>query len=72
MGDVFAIGFEKSSADVMSPHTVRRHGGMLGSVTPKRCSMKRMDDVWSKTSEQTQPPLLQGETTIMGTRTPRP
>src|SRR5215831_5527485 len=34
--------------------------------------MNRISDVWSNTSELTQPPLLQGEMTIIGTRTPRP
>src|SRR5215813_9484131 len=34
--------------------------------------MNLIRDVWSNTSEQTQPPLLHGETTIIGTRMPRP
>ena len=72
MGEVFAIGFEKSSAELISPQTARRHGGMLGSVTPKRFSMKRMDDVWSNTSEHTHPPLLHGEMISAGTRAPSP
>ncbi len=46
----------------------RRQGEMLGSCTPKRCSMKRITEVWSKTSEQANPPVLHGETTSMGTR----
>src|SRR5436309_3160710 len=62
----------KSNAEVRSPHTARRHGVMFGSFTPNRASMKRITDVWSNTSEQTQPPLLQGETASSGTRTPRP
>jgi hypothetical protein len=62
----------KSNAAVRSPHTVRRHGEMFGSCTPKRFSMNRMIEVWSKTSEQTQPPVLHGDTTIIGTRTPSP
>ena len=33
---------------------------------------KRMIDVWSSTSEVTYPPLLHGETTIIGTRWPSP
>ena len=37
--DSVALAIEKSSAEVKSPQTVRRHGVMLGSVTPKRCSM---------------------------------
>ncbi len=31
-----------------------------------------MTDVWSNTCELTQPPRLQGETTSIGTRGPRP
>src|SRR5882762_8654644 len=31
-----------------------------------------MIDVWSNTSELTQPPLLQGDMTTIGTRRPRP
>lgn len=42
----------KSKAEVRSPQTARRQGEMLGSWTPKRCSMKRMTEVWSKVSEQ--------------------
>ncbi len=34
--------------------------------------MNRMIEVWSKTSEHTQPPVLQGEITVIGTRTPSP
>src|SRR2546423_14674947 len=62
----------KSNAEVKSPQTARRHAVMFGSSTPNRASMKRISDVASNTSEQTQPPLLQGETTSNGTRTPRP
>jgi hypothetical protein len=64
--------FEKSKADVRSPATERRHGVMLGSLTPKRDSMSRMTDVWSKTSELSQPPVLHGDTTNIGTRGPIP
>ena len=35
-------------------------------------SRKRSTEVWSKASELTQPPRLHGETTIIGTRKPRP
>ncbi|CAM5725457.1 hypothetical protein STENM223S_08209 [Streptomyces tendae] len=63
---------EKSKAEVRSPQTARRHGEILGSRTPKRRSMKRITEVWSKVSEQTKPPLLHGETTSMGTRGPSP
>ena len=66
------VDAEKSNADVRSPQTARRHGVMFGSRTPNRCSMNRMIEVWSKTSEHTQPPVLQGEITVIGTRTPRP
>lgn len=34
--------------------------------------MRRMSDVWSNVCEHTQPPVLHGETTRRGTRTPRP
>ena len=63
---------EKSNAEVRSPQTVRRQGVMFGSRTPKRRSMNRMIEVWSKVSEQTQPPVLHGEITVIGTRMPRP
>jgi len=59
-------------AEVKSPVTVRRQFVILGDITPKRLSMRRMSEVWSKTWEFTQPPLLQGEMTTIGTRTPRP
>src|SRR6478609_6875720 len=62
----------KSNAEVRSPHTARRQGVMFGSSTPNRASMKRMSDVWSNVSEQTQPPVLHGETIRSGTRTPSP
>ncbi len=42
----------KSKAEVRSPQMARRQGEMLGSSTPKRRSMKRMIEVWSKVSEQ--------------------
>ena len=45
---------------------------MFGSLTPKRRSRKRITEVWSNTCELTQPPLLHGETTYIGTRGPRP
>ncbi len=63
---------EKSKALVRSPQTARRQGEMFGSRTPKRRSMNRTTEVWSKVSEQTNPPLLHGETTSIGTRGPRP
>lgn len=65
-------GVAKSKIDVRSPQTARRHGDMLGSATPKRRSTKRSTEVWSNTSELTQPPLVQGDSTYIGTRGPRP
>src|ERR1700704_4599453 len=67
----------KLKADVRSPATARRHLVMLFSCNPGYCdpnrrSINRISEVWSNTSELTQPPLLQGEMTIMGTRTPNP
>ena len=63
---------EKSNAEVRSPHTLRRQGVMFGSRTPNRFYMNRMIEVWSNTSEHTQPPVLHGEMTTIGTRMPRP
>jgi hypothetical protein len=44
-----SFGVAKLNAEVRSPHTVRRHGVMLGSDSlwpwPKRASMKRITDV---------------------------
>src|ERR1700733_1410577 len=65
----------KSNAEVRSPATAVRHGVMFFSPSsrgPKRAWMKRISDVWSKTSEFTHPPELQGEMTSIGTRGPRP
>ena len=66
------MGVRKSKAEVRSPQTARRQGVMFGSSTPKRASRKRITEVWSKTSELTKPPRLQGEITYIGTRGPRP
>ena len=41
---------------------------MPGTVNPNRFSRNIPMDVWSKTCEVTQPPLLQGDTTYIGTR----
>src|SRR5882757_5495167 len=62
----------KSNALVRSPQTARRHGEMFGSCTPVQRSRKRITEVWSATSEFTQPPLLHGETIVIGTRGPSP
>src|SRR5437868_15217437 len=58
----------KSKAEVRSPATWRRHELMLGSSTPSQRSTKRIVEVWSKVSEQTCPPVVQGETIVVGTR----
>ena len=68
----FWFGVAKSKAEVRSPHTARRQGAILGSMTPKRCSRNRITEVWSKTSLLTNPPRLQGEMAYSGTRGPRP
>src|SRR6202000_842339 len=67
-----SLGVAKLKHDIRSPTTARRHALMLGSITPKRFSMKRIVEVWSNTCELTQPPLLHGEMTYIGTRGPRP
>src|SRR5262245_46611699 len=71
------FGFSKSNALVRSPTTARLHGVMLvstrsGCSSANRDSMNLMSDVWSQTCELTQPPLLHGEMTIIGTRIPSP
>ncbi|MCY1551690.1 hypothetical protein D9M68_880360 [compost metagenome] len=72
VGKGSSFGLAKLKALVRSPHTVRRKAPMLGSFTPKRASMKRITDVWSKACELTQPPRLHGEITYIGTRGPGP
>jgi len=75
--DPRSFGDLKLNADVRSPVTARRQGVMFGSIRvgcscAKRFSMNWINEVWSNTSESTQPPLLQGEITSIGTRTPSP
>ena len=65
-------GWPICSVEVRSPTVLRRHAEMLGAVTPNRSSRNRSCEVWSKTSEATWPPRLNGETTSIGTRTPSP
>ena len=60
------------SVEVRSPVTLRRQAVMLGAFTPNRVSRNRNCDVWSKVSEHTYPPRLNGDTTRSGTRNPRP
>ena len=45
---------------------------MFGTVTLNTDARNWSWEVWSKTSEQTHPPFENGETTIIGTLTPRP
>ena len=52
---------------VRSPPRGAAPGEMLGSVTPKRASVKRMTDyVWFEGCRNTQPPRLHGDTTNSG------
>ncbi|MNT27681.1 hypothetical protein D3C72_1633200 [compost metagenome] len=62
----------KSKAEVRSPQTARCQGLMAGMVMPKRCSRNSPTDEWSNVCELTQPPLLHGDTTYIGTRGPSP
>jgi hypothetical protein len=62
----------KSNADTRSEHTSRRHREMLGSATPVTFSRNCSVDVWSATEESTKPPMVHGDTIVMGTRGPRP
>src|SRR5690606_31449160 len=62
----------KSKHDVRSLQTARCQGLIAGMVTPNLASRNCPTEVWSATSLLTQPPLLQGETTYIGTRGPRP
>ncbi len=55
-----------------SPSVSRRHADTFGIATPNRSATNCNCEVWSKVSEHTQPPALNGETTYMGTRTPMP
>ena len=78
-GTFVLAGAPKLKADVMSPVTDRRQAVRLGTRMPvdaKRLSMNRSIDVWSSTSEHTNPPRLfarlKGEITSMGTRMPSP
>src|SRR3546814_2499304 len=71
-GKAASAPLAKSKHEVMSPQTERCHGLIAGMVMPKRCSRNWPTEVWSKTSLLTQPPVLHGETTYIGTRGPRP
>src|SRR5579872_5692258 len=67
-----ASGAPMSSADVRSPVTDRLHADRFGTSTPNRVSRNRSIEVWSNRSEHTHPPRLNGDTTSIGTRNPRP
>ena len=56
----------------MSPHVMRRQADRFGTSAPKRVSRKRRSDVWSKPSDDTKPPRLNGEMMSVGTRGPSP
>ncbi|MCY1369011.1 hypothetical protein D9M69_560280 [compost metagenome] len=71
-GTVGSFGLTKSKQEVRSPQTARCHGLIASTVMPKRCSRNRPTEVWSNTCELTQPPLLHGDTTYIGTRELRP
>ncbi len=55
-----------------SPATARCQRLIVSILIPKRCSRNIPTEVWSNTCELTQPPLLHGEMTYIGTRGPMP
>ncbi|GHE67213.1 hypothetical protein GCM10018771_56290 [Streptomyces cellulosae] len=70
-------GWAKSSALVRSPAIERRHSVMFGQVNglpmdAAQVSRNLTTEVWSNTSEATWPPRVQGETSSIGTRGPKP
>jgi len=65
-------GTAKLNAVVKSPTVEFRQALMLGTGTPKRALMNFRVDVWSRTVETFRGPRLYGETTMPGTRDPRP
>src|SRR5579863_6449342 len=71
-GTTGSSGETKSKAESRSPQTARCQGLIPGMVMAKRRSKNCATDVWSKTWLLTQPPLLQGEITYIGTRGPSP
>ena len=62
----------KSKHWVRSPQIDRRQALIFGSLTPVTFSRNCSTDVWSYTCELVQPPVLHGDTTVIGTRGPRP
>jgi hypothetical protein len=70
-------GEAKSNAAVRSPQTLRRQALMLGETAGVPSAVVHFSrtwitEVWSVTSEVTQPPRVQGEIRMRGTRNPRP
>src|SRR5215472_52195 len=65
-------GAPKSKAVVRSPTAARRQALRFGTSAPKRVSKKRSIEVWSKRSDDANPPRANGETISMGTRNPNP
>src|SRR3546814_2180374 len=58
--------------DVRSPKVSRRQSVILGSRTPVIRSRNWRTEVWSNGWLETQPPAVQGETMMQGTRKPAP
>src|SRR5260370_42467576 len=70
-------GVVKSKAPVRSPQTLRRQAVMVGQIAGApsasvHFSRNWITEVWSDTSEVTQPPRVHGERRTTGTRKPRP
>src|SRR5581483_11088054 len=61
-----------NSVVVRSPTVALRQSETFGTATPNRWLISFSCEVWSSTSETIRPPLLNGEITSIGTRTPRP
>jgi peptide/nickel transport system substrate-binding protein len=59
-------------AEVRSPKVRRRQSVTLAAFTPVKRSRNCSTEVWSKASEATQPPTVQGDMTMQGTRKPPP
>ena len=70
-------GLPKSKALMRSPQTLRRQALMFGQIAglpsaSVHFSRNWITEVWSETSEVTQPPRVHGEISSSGTRKPRP
>src|ERR1700712_2989763 len=74
---IFSPLYGRKTVDKL-PQTVRRQSLMFGSCTffpvflLKKSSKNCRVEVWSNTSEFTQPPRLHGDAITNGTRKPRP